>query len=242
MDIGQHFRIIWRRRVPILLLSLVIAALVYLWSSDQPKVYQASSQISVSVVASGPNVPSETGLRTRTYAQLVTSTPVLETAIDEAALSLNVNQLRRRLTVGSSEDVPLITITSRGNTPKQSIAINKAVGDATVAKVVADQQAELADDLETIEAEIARQNTIVANTTGPERRLGTRRPHRPVREASRPADGGPRSARGAGRPVRPRQPDQPEAEPRHAARLRAGGDRELRAGRRADGARGPVLE
>jgi capsular exopolysaccharide synthesis family protein len=170
MDIGQHFRIIWRRRVPILLLSILIAGLVFIWSSRQPKVYQASSEVSVNAVTNGVNVQVESGLKARTYAQLATSTPVLQTAIQAADLPYNVNQLRGHLTVTTASDVPLITIVSRGRSTTQAIAINKSVGDALVDKVVADQDTELRGNLEQLDAEIKRQQDIVDNAPqGPEK-------------------------------------------------------------------------
>jgi capsular exopolysaccharide synthesis family protein len=171
MDVGQHFRIIWRRRVPILLLSVVIAGLVFLWSSRQPKVYQASSQISVDAVTSGVNVQTESQLKARKYAQLATSTPVLQDAIANADLPYNVNQLRGKLTVTTASDIPLITVVSRGPTTTRAITTNKAVGDALVDKVVADQDEQQKADLEKIQAEIDRQQEVVDNTkpNSPER-------------------------------------------------------------------------
>ena len=162
MDIGQHFRIIWRRRVPILLLSLLIAGLVYLWSSRQASVYQAASQVNVdAAVGNTPNVESASLLKARTYAQLATSTPVLQDAIEAADLPMNVTQLREKLSVGTSSSVPLITITSRGASTTQAINMNAAVGDALVDKVEADQAAALAADLEVINGEIEKQKEVV---------------------------------------------------------------------------------
>src|SRR4051794_22250544 len=164
MDIGQHFRIIWRRRVPILLLSLAIAGLVFLWSSRQPKVYQASSQVSVDAVTSGVNVQAETQLATRSYAQLATSTPVLQSVIESEDLHYNVNQLKAHLSVSSASDVPLITIVSRGPSTTRAITVNKAVGDALVAKVESDQATKQRDDLAKLQSEIDRQTDVVKNT------------------------------------------------------------------------------
>ena len=67
--------------VPILLLSLLVAGLVYLWSSRQASVYQAVSQVNVDPAAEGPNPEQSALLAARTYAQLATSTPVLQDAI-----------------------------------------------------------------------------------------------------------------------------------------------------------------
>ena len=140
MDIGQHFRIIWRRRVPILLLSLLIAGLVYLWSSRQAKIYQAASQVNVDPAAEGPNPEQSALLAARTYAQLATSTPVLQDAIRAADLPMNVNELRGKLKVSTSSAVPVITITSKGDSTTQAIEMNAAVGHALVDKVEADQE------------------------------------------------------------------------------------------------------
>jgi capsular exopolysaccharide synthesis family protein len=164
MDIGQHFRIIWRRRVPILLLSIVIAGLVFIWSSRQPKVFQATSQVSVDVVTNSPNPTTEAQLATRRYAQQATSTPVLEDAISKADIPMNVTQLRSHLTVTSSSDIPLITIVSRGPSTTRSITMNKAVGDALVAKVADDQQTKQKAQLLSLQSEIDRQQRIIDTT------------------------------------------------------------------------------
>ena len=112
-------------------------------------------------VGNTPNVESASLLKARTYAQLATSTPVLQDAIEAADLPMNVNQLRGKLSVGTSSSVPLITITSRGASTTQSIKMNAAVGDALVEKVEADQASALADDLEVINGEIERQQDVV---------------------------------------------------------------------------------
>src|SRR4051794_19070107 len=168
MDIGQHFRIIWRRRVPILLLSVAIAGLVYLYSSRQQKVYQASSSVSVdAAVGNTPNVEQAQLLAARTYAQQATSTPVLQAAISSAKLPMNVTQLRSRLTVGTSSSVPLISIISRGHSTTQAIEMNKAVGDQLVARVDADLADQLKTKLDAIDSEIRRQADIVKTSDGP---------------------------------------------------------------------------
>src|SRR4051812_44006374 len=106
MDIGQHFRIIWRRRVPIVLLSLLIAGLVYLYSSRQAEVYQANSQVSVdAAIGNAPNAQDLTLFKAREYGQEATSTPVLQAAIKKAHLKMNVNQLRGKLDVNTSSSV-----------------------------------------------------------------------------------------------------------------------------------------
>jgi capsular exopolysaccharide synthesis family protein len=165
MDIGQHFRIIWRRRVPIVLLSLLIAGLVYLWSSRQADVYQANSQVSVDAVvsANSGNLTEATLFKAREYGQLATSTPVLQAAIKKADLKMNVNQLRGKLDVSTSSSVPLIAITSRAGSPTEAIKINEAVGDSLVEYVTARQQDEVDSDLAKLDAEITRQQDIVKN-------------------------------------------------------------------------------
>ena len=100
MDIGQHFRIIWRRRVPILLLSLLIAGLVYLWSSRQAKVYQAASQVSVdAAVGNSPNPEQARSSRPAPTRSWPRPRRCSQDAIEAADLPMNVNQLRGKLTV-----------------------------------------------------------------------------------------------------------------------------------------------
>jgi capsular polysaccharide biosynthesis protein len=171
MDIGQHFRIIWRRRVPILLLSLLIAGLVYLWSSNQTKTYQAASQVNVTAANTGPNPEQSALLAARTYAQLATSTPVLQEAIRTADLPMNVNQLRGKLTVGPSSSVPLITITSKGRSTAQAIEMNAAVGNALVDKVEGDQKAELEAKLASLESELAKAREDYDNAEGADKQI-----------------------------------------------------------------------
>jgi capsular exopolysaccharide synthesis family protein len=171
MDIGQHFRIIWRRRVPILLLSLLIAGLVYLWSSNQAKTYQAASQVNVTAAETGPNPEQTALLAARTYAQLATSTPVLQEAIRTADLPMNVTQLRGKLTVSPSSSVPLITITSRGGSTTQAIEMNAAVGQALVDKVEADQKSALDSDLAAIDSEIQKAQEALNRSEGAEREI-----------------------------------------------------------------------
>ena len=151
---------------------------------------------------------------------------------------MNVNQLRGKLTVGTSSSVPLITITSRGGSTTQAIEMNAAVGDALVEKVEADQVAALDDDLEIIDGEIERQTrrrrSIRRAPSGRSRRTCS------ARCSSSGTTSRPRTRTGSrcsARPFARANRDQPEAGAGRRPRLRAGADRQLRAGRRAHRAR-----
>ena len=236
MDIGQHFRIIWRRRVPILLLSLLIAGLVYLWSSRQASVYQAASQVNVdAAVGNTPNVESASLLEARTYAQLATSTPVLQDAIAVRRPPDERHPAAARSSPSAtSSSVPAHhDHLASGASTTQAIKMNAAVGDALVDKVEADQAAALADDLEVINGEIERQQEVVdsAERGSTERSIQANVLGTLLQQRSNLQTEDQDRLEVLGEPFARARPHQPEAGPGRRPRLRAGPDRQLRAGR-----------
>src|SRR6187401_3142822 len=77
VDVGDYFRPIWRWKVPIVLLVLVVTGLTYTYYSNQPKVYSSSTSIFVGGSEdglTGEAGPSERSLANQ--AQLLQTRPV----------------------------------------------------------------------------------------------------------------------------------------------------------------------
>jgi capsular exopolysaccharide synthesis family protein len=158
MDLVEHFRIIWRRRYWVVLVSLVVAGAVYVWRSQSDDVYQAVSQVTVtagSSVAAGDPLQEATSFLTKSYAQLGTTSPVLRDAVRASGLRISPSAARSRVDVSASPDLGVITVTARGPSPAAATKLNESVTLALIA-AVRDRQKSINDEaLAPLDDEIA---------------------------------------------------------------------------------------
>jgi non-specific protein-tyrosine kinase len=157
MELSDHVRVIARSWWKILLISLVAAALVYVWSSGRRETFQTSTTLSVTPGGSTANDSEEarTVFLARTYAELADTIPVLQRAVQVGLLPLTAGQAQEKVRAESSEDVGFLTITASGDTPRLAQGLATAVSSALVATVAEQQARTLDQDLQSVNAEIA---------------------------------------------------------------------------------------
>ncbi|HEX2042548.1 MAG TPA: polysaccharide biosynthesis tyrosine autokinase [Acidimicrobiales bacterium] len=159
MDLMDHFRVIYRRRWPVLLASLLVASLAYAWSVTRPPVYRAKALISVTSgrAVSGESVTEEDTLfLTRNYAELARTRPVVADAASRSGLRLSPGEARHRLSSQAASDVGFLTITADGPSPASATALANGAVDALLAAVTAQQSEALREALAPVESEIQR--------------------------------------------------------------------------------------
>lgn len=138
----EYLRILWRWAWLFLLVGIVGGLLGFGISSVQRPIYAASTTLLIDE-APGQSASSEyqailtSERRTRTYAQLLTTTPLLDAVIKKLGLAASVEELKRSVSVQSARDTQLIKV---------------QVGDPDARRA-----AEIANALVTIFADQARQ-------------------------------------------------------------------------------------
>ena len=155
----DHLRVIYRRRWPVLLASLLVASLAYAWSVTRPPVYRAKALISVTSgrAVSGESVTEEDTLfLTRNYAELARTRPVVADAAVRSGLPVSAGDARRRLSAQAESDVGFLSVTAEGPSPASATALATGAVDALLAAVTAQQAEALREALAPVDSEIQR--------------------------------------------------------------------------------------
>lgn len=145
MDLSGHFRAIWRRRWRVLAASLVVTLLVGAWSMSKPRIYRATTEVSVTSgrATAGESVTrDDTLFLAGTYAELAETRPVLALAVSGSGLDLSVTAAAQRLSAMASGDVGFVTISATGPSPEQASALAGAAAGALI-ETVSDQQEQI---------------------------------------------------------------------------------------------------
>lgn len=163
----QHYLNILRRWIWLLILvSIGSGAVAYWVTSEKPAIYEATSRLIV-----GPGIASVNpdlnafragGQLMRTYAELATTRPVLESVNADIQLGLNSDTLQKMVNVRTDESTQIISIQVRGSDTEAVVTIANALanrlvrlspsgGDITYEQVQTDVQGqikEIRDNLE----------------------------------------------------------------------------------------------
>jgi capsular exopolysaccharide synthesis family protein len=169
MDLSEHFRTIWRRRRRVVLVSLVIAAVAFVWSRSQPPVYRGDSLLSVTPgrAPGDTNVEQNTLFLTRTYAELATTRPVLTEAALRSGLPISVATAARRVSAKASSEVGFIRLSATGPSAAEATRL-AGVGAETLVDAVRARQAQtLGETLAPVEAELSQVEQAL-NSSPPE--------------------------------------------------------------------------
>ena len=156
MDLADHFRVIAHNWWRILIVGALVAAGVYFVSNGRDKVYRSSAQLSVTAAQHGsfPVSRDEVVFLTDTYSQRATTRPVIERALKEAKINLDVFTAQDRVSAATSGDTGFMTISADGPTPRESSRLGNAVAKAVIADVAAQQQLEIQNDVAPVKAQI----------------------------------------------------------------------------------------
>jgi capsular exopolysaccharide synthesis family protein len=156
MDLADHFRIIANNWWRILLVAILVGAGAYVFSSQRSDVFEATAELSITPGqrSSFPITRDETVFLTDTYAARATTRPVIERAITDGHLNVQLGDATDRVAAKSSGDVGFMAITAEGPTGTAAAKLANALVAALITDVRAQQDQILADDLETVNKEI----------------------------------------------------------------------------------------
>lgn len=159
MDLFEHFRVISRRRWPVLAASVAVAALVFGWSYTRPPLFQAKALITVTSgrAVSGQSVTQQDSLfLSRNYAELAGTRPVLADAAARSKLDLSAADAGERILSRASGDVGFITISATGASPDDATRLAQATADALITAVEEEQAKAVRAALAPIDTEISQ--------------------------------------------------------------------------------------
>lgn len=169
--------VIIRARLPLLIAAVVLAgAGAFLFSSVQPKVYEAQATLIVGQSLSSVN-PDYTALLasqrlSATYATVATTRPLLDGVISSLGLKMTSDDLLKNVRADAALDSTIMTITARDPSPKQAAAIANALASQLIAASPAlqghqvDVQKAVDADLQATQAQIADAQTEVVRLSG----------------------------------------------------------------------------
>jgi capsular exopolysaccharide synthesis family protein len=132
MDLRDYARVIGKRWLPILVITILGLAAAGLFTYVSPKVYTAETQSFVAIsntgqsngdILSGATFAQQ---RVRSYTQLVTSPAVLQPVIDELQLDTTVEALAKNVSASSPLDTVLINVQAKDGKPQQAADIANA--------------------------------------------------------------------------------------------------------------------
>lgn len=137
MELRHQLNVI-RHRLWLIVLLMALAGIgAYLYSSSLPKIYEARATLIVGQsliaadVSSGELAASQR--LSQTFAQLVTTTPVLQAVIDQLQLPMRPEQLRSAIVARTPRESTLLTIVVSDRDPQTAAALANAVAQRLIA-------------------------------------------------------------------------------------------------------------
>lgn len=180
MDLRRQIAIV-RTWLPLLIASVVLAGgAAYVFSSLQPKVYEAKATMIVGQSLSGVS-PDYTQLLasqrlSTTYAAVATTRPQLEKVIATLGLDTSADNLAKNVVAEAPIDSTLVTITAQAGDPEVAADIANALAKELIAASPAIQgrqaelQASIDADLEATQGQIKATQTRIDDLTALDQR------------------------------------------------------------------------
>lgn len=137
MELRHQLNVI-RHWLWLIVLSVVIAGgAAYLFSSSLPKVYEARATLIVGQSLVAVNVTSgelaASQRLSQTFAQLATTSPVLQAVIDQLGLAMRPDELRRSVVAQTPRDSTLFTIVVSHHNPETAAKIGNVLAERLIA-------------------------------------------------------------------------------------------------------------
>ncbi|MBV8951785.1 MAG: hypothetical protein JOZ99_12980, partial [Actinobacteria bacterium] len=169
MDVAEHFRTILQNWWRILVVSVLIAATVYVVDASRSKQYAASADLQVTSgrASVGQASADDTNFLTATYSTLGTSSPVVATAINNSGLKISNSEGRSRISVSQENSSGFLRVKATGPSPNEAVALARGESQALTDAVLNQQDAAKFQDLAQLQAFMSRTEatlkTLAAN-------------------------------------------------------------------------------
>lgn len=131
MDLASHFRVIAQNWLRILIISAVLAAVVFLASGLRSDTYQAQATLAVKPgnLTGGQTEAEAATFLSQTYAKYTEINAVLLPALRNSKLNLSLAEFKSRVSASPSGDLGFLDITGTGASPKEAEIITRFVTD-----------------------------------------------------------------------------------------------------------------
>lgn len=179
MDLSTHFAAMWRHRWVVLGASVIVTVVVFIALSLEPKVYQASAEVSVTAgqAASGQQaIQDAVPFLAATYADLAQTRPVIANAAKLSGLGISEQTAASRISVQNPGSLGYLVLEATGPSPQDATALDKAISQALVSAVASQQGQALQSQVANLQSEIQQLNAQIAA-------LPTSSPQRPTLQA-----------------------------------------------------------
>ena len=131
MDLASHFRVIAQNWLRILIISAVLAAVVFLASGLRSDSYQAQATLAVKPgnLTGGQTEAEAATFLSQTYAKYTEINAVLLPALRNSKLKMSLSEFKSRVSAAPSGDLGFLDITGTGASPKEAEIITRFVAD-----------------------------------------------------------------------------------------------------------------
>ncbi|HMQ29823.1 MAG TPA: Wzz/FepE/Etk N-terminal domain-containing protein [Chloroflexaceae bacterium] len=136
MELKRYYTILQRRIWAVLAWMVAAAIASYVYASNQPQIFEASSRYLVGSAISNPAVTSN-DLRAssqigQTYAELATSRPIVQEALDRLNLPDDADDVADGITATWIDMPQILIIRVRAADPELAAAISNALGEVLI--------------------------------------------------------------------------------------------------------------
>lgn len=186
-DLRQYIALLLHWAWLLILAAALAGAAAYFISSRQQPIYQATTTILIDEAPGtqqGNDYQSilSSERRARTYAQLLTTSPLLEAVIDELKLPYSTERLRDALSVQSVRDTQLIKLQVRDSDPQRAAQVANTLVQQFAAQTQQLQNARYGASKANLQEQIAQLEAQIQQTETQLARLGQTASERATRE------------------------------------------------------------
>lgn len=164
MDVAEHFRTILQNWWRILVVSVLVAATVYVADASRAKQYAATAELQVTSgrASIGQASADDTNFLTATYSTLGQSVPVVATAVATSKLNIDTGTARSRISVSQEGSTGFLRVRATGPSPRDAVALARGESQALTDAVRNQQDAAKIADIAPLAAEIAKSTAQIA--------------------------------------------------------------------------------
>jgi tyrosine-protein kinase Etk/Wzc len=166
---AEYIAVLRRRRWLLVLVPLLLASVAYWLASQREPMYTASAQLLVTQSSSlGVTTSSDiqaASLLAQTYADLITSAPVLERVIAELELSATVPELAAHVDAEAGTLTQLIEVSAEYSDPELAATVATRTAEAFVTWLSDHQAATLSESSRALEQSIAQARADMEGAT-----------------------------------------------------------------------------
>src|SRR6476646_6434393 len=133
MDLATHFRVIAQNWLRILVISLVLAAVVFLASSFRSDVYQATETLSIRAGQTGGQTEQDAAtFAAQVYAKYVGTASFLTAVVAESLQKLSLSEAASRISASPVGDLGYLDVKATGPNRKDAETLTRVAGGQLV--------------------------------------------------------------------------------------------------------------